>query len=183
MLAVVVSPFRTGNLATMPWVGVFWNLPPNGMSTVLAPTVLSKRSAKPCWERSAGAFTRASCCWLAPFVFKKSRLISTIVSPFQFITSRFVSVTSATTVHSKFSSSQYDLNASTSEAAMTQAMRSCDSEMANSVPSRPAYFLGTKSRLIDKPSVNSPMATDTPPAPKSLQRLISVVTSPRRNKR
>ena len=66
---------------------------------------------------------------------------------------------------------------------MTQAIRSCDSEMANSVPSRPAYFLGTKSRLIDKPSVNSPIATDTPPAPKSLQRLISVVTSPRRNKR
>ena len=55
--------------------------------------------------------------------------------------------------------------------------------MANSVPSRPAYFLGTKSRLIDTPSVSSPIATDTPPAPKSLQRLISVVTSPRRNKR
>ena len=50
MLAVVVSPWRTGNLATMPCVGVFWYLPPNGMSTVLAPTVLSKRSAKPCWE-------------------------------------------------------------------------------------------------------------------------------------
>ena len=50
MLAVVVSPFNTGNFATMPWVGVFWNLPPNGMSTVLAPTVLSKRSAKPCWD-------------------------------------------------------------------------------------------------------------------------------------
>ena len=66
---------------------------------------------------------------------------------------------------------------------MTQAMRSWDSEMANSVPSRPAYFLGTKSRLIDTPLVSSPIATDTPPAPKSLQRLISVVTSPRRNKR
>ena len=96
---------------------------------------------------------------------------------------RFVSVTSATTVHSKFSSSQYALNASTSVAEITQAIRSWDSEIANSVPSRPAYFLGTKSRLIVTPSVNSPMATDTPPAPKSLQRLISVVTSPRRKRR
>ena len=60
MLAVVVSPFRTGNLATMPWVGVFWNLPPNGISTVLAPTVLSKRSAKPCWEAAFKLDTAAS---------------------------------------------------------------------------------------------------------------------------
>ena len=50
ILAVVVSPWRTGNFAIIPWVGVFWYLPPNGMRTVLAPTVLSNRSASPCWE-------------------------------------------------------------------------------------------------------------------------------------
>ena len=96
---------------------------------------------------------------------------------------RFVSVTSATIVHSRFSSSQYFMNASTSAGAMTQAIRSWDSEMASSVPSRPSYFLGTKSRLMVTPSVNSPIATETPPAPKSLQRLMSVVTSARRNRR
>ena len=82
----------------------------------------------------------------------------------------------------KFSSSQYALNASTSEASMTQAMRSWDSEMANLYHRGQHIFLGTKSRLIDTPSVSSPIATDTPPAP-SHTRLISVVTSPRRNKR
>ena len=66
---------------------------------------------------------------------------------------------------------------------MTQAIRSWDSEIASSVPSRPSYFLGTKSRLMVTPSVNSPIATETPPAPKSLQRLMSVVTSARRNRR
>ena len=96
---------------------------------------------------------------------------------------RFVSVTSATIVHSRFSSSQYFINASTSAGAMTQAIRSWDSEIESSVPSRPSYFLGTKSRLMVTPSVSSPMATETPPAPKSLQRLMSVVTSGRRNRR
>ena len=53
--------------------------------------------------------------------------------------------------------------------------------MAISVPSRPSYFFGTAFRSISRPSVNSPMATDTPPAPKSLQRLIIRVTTGLRN--
>ena len=45
--------------------------------------------------------------------------------------------------------------------------------MASSVPSSPSYFFGTLFRFISRPSASSPIATDTPPAPKSLQRLIS----------
>ena len=51
------------------------------------------------------------------------------------------------------------------------------------MPSRPSYFLGTLSRSITRPSVSSPIATDTPPAPKSLQRLIIAVTAGLRNRR
>ena len=51
-------------------------------------------------------------------------------------------------------------------------MRSWLSEMASSVPSRPSYFLVTVFRSMYRPSASSPMATETPPAPKSLQRLI-----------
>ena len=36
---------------------------------------------------------------------------------------------------------------------------------------------------MSNPSASSPMATDTPPAPKSLQRLMRRVTSPLRNSR
>ncbi len=67
--------------------------------------------------------------------------------------------------------------------ATTTAMRSCDSEMASSVPSRPSYFLVTLSRSMSRPSASSPMATDTPPAPKSLQRLMRRQASSRRNRR
>ena len=49
--------------------------------------------------------------------------------------------------------------------------------MAISVPSSPAYFLGTLSRSILSPSASSPIATDTPPAPKSLHFFISKLTS------
>ncbi|MPN46589.1 hypothetical protein SDC9_194180 [bioreactor metagenome] len=62
-------------------------------------------------------------------------------------------------------------------------MRSCDSLMASSVPSRPSYFTGTLSRSIASPSASSPIATETPPAPKSLQRLMSLATSELRNNR
>ena len=55
--------------------------------------------------------------------------------------------------------------------------------MAISVPSRPSYFFGTAFRSISRPSVSSPMATETPPAPKSLQRLIIWVTYGSRNRR
>ena len=53
--------------------------------------------------------------------------------------------------------------------------------MASSVPSSPAYFLGTLSRSTTRPSASSPMATETPPAPKSLHFLMILLTSPRRN--
>ena len=65
----------------------------------------------------------------------------------------------------------------------TTAMRSWLSEMASSVPSRPSYFLRTASSWMLRPSASSPTATLTPPAPKSLQRLMSFVTSPRRKSR
>ena len=57
------------------------------------------------------------------------------------------------------------------------------SEIASSVPSKPSYFFGTLSKLMRKPSANSPIATQTPPAPKSLQRLIRRETSGFRNSR
>ena len=50
--------------------------------------------------------------------------------------------------------------------------------MASSVPSRPSYFLGTLSKSISRPGASSPIATHTPPAPKSLHRLISFAASP-----
>ena len=43
--------------------------------------------------------------------------------------------------------------------ASATAMRSCDSEMASSVPSRPSYFFGTAFRSMSRPSASSPMAT------------------------
>ena len=42
----------------------------------------------------------------------------------------------------------YAKNASTSAGSMTTAIRSWDSEIASSVPSRPAYFFGTLSNWI-----------------------------------
>ena len=62
-------------------------------------------------------------------------------------------------------------------------MRSWDSEMASSVPSRPSYFLRTASRSMDRPSASSPIATLTPPAPKSLHRLMRRVTAGSRKRR
>ena len=116
-------------------------------------------------------------------VFRKSRERSTILSPRQVISSRLVSVTSATTVASKFSSAASAVKASMSPRSMTTAILSCDSEIASSVPSRPSYFFGTLSKSIFSPSASSPMATETPPAPKSLQRLIILATVGLRNRR
>ena len=101
--------------------------------------------------------------------------------PFQRITSRFSSVTLATTVASRFSACASAMNASTSSGASTTAMRSCDSEMASSVPSRPSYLRGTAFKSMESPSASSPMATETPPAPKSLQRLMRLAASGLRN--
>ena len=55
--------------------------------------------------------------------------------------------------------------------------------MASSVPSNPKYLTGTASRLISRPSANSPTATETPPAPKSLAFLIRRVQAGFLNKR
>ena len=129
------------------------------------------------------SFTNTSACWATPLVSRNLREISTILYPRQYMTRRGSSVTSATMVASRFSSSANFANFSQSSFRITTAMRSWDSEIASSVPSRPAYFLVTLSRLIFSPSASSPMATETPPAPKSLQRFISTVTSGFRNRR
>ena len=85
--------------------------------------------------------------------------------------------TTATGVDSRFSLEASARNLSASSGATTTAILSWDSEIASSVPSRPSYFFGTALRSISRPSASSPMATETPPAPKSLQRLMSFVAS------
>ncbi len=105
----------------------------------------------------------------------------TIFLPLHSSTSLGSLVTTATSTASRFSSAAYFKNSCTSLGSTTTAILSCDSEMASSVPSRPAYFLGTLSRSTTRPSANSPIATDTPPAPKSLHFLISLETSALRN--
>ena len=114
-------------------------------------------------------------------VSRKALLRSTMVLPRQSILSLGSSVTTATVTASRFSSEAYARNWSTSFGSTTTAIRSWDSEMAISVPSRPAYFLGTLSKSILRPAASSPMATDTPPAPKSLHFLMILLTSGLRN--
>ena len=111
-------------------------------------------------------------CFSAPLELRNSRLISTMILSFHFMTRRGFSVTTATGVASRFSLFAMARKASTFSFSTTTAILSCDSLIASSVPSRPSYFFGTALRLIDKPSASSPIATETPPAPKSLQRLI-----------
>ncbi len=138
------------------------------------------------WETGdagMGAGTAARACFTAPLVFRKSRLRSTMVLPRQRITIRGDAVTTATGYASRFSASAAAMNRSAFDRATTTAIRSWDSEMASSVPSRPSYFFRTASRSISRPSASSPTATDTPPAPKSLHRLMSRVTFPSRNSR
>ena len=132
---------------------------------------------------AVGLSITAFASWWAPAASRKSRLISTIVFPRHFITRRFVSVTVATTTAFKFSAFAALINFWTCFGATTTAMRSCDSEIASSVPFKPSYFFGTASRLISSPGANSPTATETPPAPKSLQRRIIRDTSLFLNKR
>ena len=108
---------------------------------------------------------------------KKLLWISTILLPLQYILNLSLSVTSATTVDSKFSSSANFINLSTSLASTTTAILSWDSDTASSVPSNPSYFFGTLSKSISNPLHNSPIATDTPPAPKSLHLLIIFAAS------
>ena len=126
---------------------------------------------------SLGVFTYTLVVAVAPFVSRNVLERSTIFFPLQVICSLFSSTTFATMLVSRFSSSAYLQNSSTDLGSSTTAILSCDSEIASSVPSSPAYFLGTLSRSIISPSASSPIATDTPPAPKSLHFFISFVTS------
>ena len=122
-------------------------------------------------------------CFSAPLELRNSRLMLTMDTPFQTMFRRFSSVTFATGVASRFSSLARAMNLSTSSGARATAIRSWLSLIASSVPSRPSYFLVTLFRSMYRPSASSPMATDTPPAPKSLQRLIILQASSRRNRR
>ena len=132
---------------------------------------------------SLGAAMRALVDWGAPLVSRNLRERSAMVRPRQVMRRRGSSVTRATTVASRFSSAASRIRASTSPGETTRAMRSWLSAMASSVPSRPSYFLGTTSRSMTSPSASSPMATLTPPAPKSLHFLMSRQVSGRRKSR
>ena len=99
------------------------------------------------------------------------------------MTRRFVPVTFATTTARRFSFAARSIKARASFSRTTTAMRSCDSEIASSVPFKPSYFLGTASRSMSSPAANSPTATDTPPAPKSFERRIIKLTFLSRKRR
>ena len=178
--------------AAIACAGVRWYLPPKGIKTVPAPMVESKRSLRPRFEQMflSESAERSRSVKLPerdsaddfPAADKNFNMLGCAVGIEEFaadVTDRLtapehpqalLAVTSATTVASRFSSSASARNASTSPgASTTTAIRSCDSLMASSVPSKPSYFFGTASRSMRRPSASSPMATDTPPAPKSLQ--------------
>ena len=125
---------------------------------------------------STGLSTNTSAFFLIPLVSKKFLEIFTIVLPFQAIVSLFSSVTVATNVVSTSSSLAYSLNLFKFSLSITTAILSWDSDKAISVPSNPGYLTGTLSRSINSPSANSPIATETPPAPKSLHFLIILLT-------
>ena len=93
------------------------------------------------------------------------------------------SVTSATCVTSTFSLPQKASKSARSLASTTTAIRSWDSLIASSVAFRPLYLVGTRSSQMSRPGASSPMATLTPPAPKSLDFLMRRVTSGRRKSR
>ena len=100
----------------MAWAGVRWAAPPKGISTLAAPMEPSKRSVRPRREahfrlaaisfreeaealfreeRSVSA-TATRACFTAPLVFRKARDKSAIFWPFQCMTMRGLSVTTAT---------------------------------------------------------------------------------------
>ena len=193
-------------MATIPWVGVAW-FPPKGINTVFAPIVLSNFSTKPFCEQifksdnafsnfpfivfasqltfpfskyvlsSSTLFTCILVVCFTPFVSKNALFKLTIVWLFQVIFKYPLSVTVATWVASKFSSLANDINLSLFSLSIATAILSWDSDMASSVPSNPSYFLGTKSKFMSKLSAISPIATLTPPAPKSLHLFIICATS------
>ncbi len=189
-----------GILAHIAMTGVFWNFPPKGINTVFPPTVESNLSESPRPEhvlsslRHSGNFeavtfavdlglTFTVMCREAPLVLMKALEMFTVSFPRQNIRILPESLTFAITVASTSSESARDFTRSTFSGEITTAIRSCDSLTAISVPSSPEYFSGTASRFTSSPSANSPTATLTPPAPKSLHRLISLVNSGLRNNR
>ena len=202
---VVVSPSVRGIFAAIAWMGVRCRPPPKGIRMVLPPTVESKRSHRPRLEQtlrsettdrspsakpertgvmqSLGIGTNALACRAAPLLWMKEHGRSTMRSPRQRRTSRSSSETFAMTVALTPSAAARATARSTSASATTAAMRSWDSLIAISVPSSPAYFRGTESRSTSSPSASSPTATETPPAPKSLQRLTRREKSGLRNRR
>ena len=199
--ATSVSALITDTFCTETSAGVNWYFPPNGINTVVAPIVESKVSTSPLCEATFKSFKLFTNLLLksfpsislfklnfgvfsivilifeaAPFVFKKSLEISTIAFPLYFITSLFESLISATWYASKFSSFANSINLSKFCFSITTAILSCDSEIASSVPFNPIYFTLTLFKSISSPSASSPIATETPPAPKSLHFLINFVT-------
>ena len=112
----VCWPGSTGSSAAMAWAGVVWVLPPKGMSTLPAPMVPSNRSVSPrreahlrlpaIWRRLANrgwpmavrsaSGTDTAACFTAPLVLRNARDRSAMVRPFQVITIRGLSVTTAT---------------------------------------------------------------------------------------
>ena len=164
------------------------------MSTVAAPMVESKRSERPLLEatlrsvtsevmRSASvvpaqlgchtlrAHTWATWCLGAPLELR-TRGTGRRWRRRSSHAMRGSAVTSAITVASEvlLGGVAHELLDVTVGDGAGHALR--DSEIASSVPSRPSYFLVTVSRSTYRPSASSPTATETPPAPKSLQRLI-----------
>ena len=112
-------PGTTGNRAAMAWAGVRWFFPPKGIRTLPAPMEPSNRSVRPRREahfrlaaisregcRSAGLAhgagawlglgTDTLACFTAPLVFRNARDRSAMVWPFQCMTIRGLSVTTAT---------------------------------------------------------------------------------------
>ncbi len=197
-----MSLSTTGILQTIDSVGVLLVTPPNGVSTLDEPIVESNISTMPFCEHtfksdsifiavclnvpyvlplkkssSAILFTMTFCSRFAPAESRNSRDKSTINLSSCIICNLLLSVTVATTVASKFSCLQYCINSSTSLGLTIAAIRSCDSAMAISVPVSPLYFFGTAFRLTESPSASSPIATPTPPAPKSLHFLINIDTA------
>ena len=124
------------------------------------------------WGFSSAFAASTVICFSAPLVFKKARLTSTIFTPFQVMVRRGSSFTTATLTACRFSSAASSRKRASSFASTQQAIRSWDSLMASSVPSKPSYFFGTAFKSMSSPSASSPIATDTPPAPKSLQRFM-----------
>ena len=120
----------------------------------------------------------------APLEARNSRERSTIVSPFQVITMRGSSVTVGD--HRGLEVLLAGVARGTRPRPRRPRPRPCAPGIRR-WPARcrpgPRTSWARVLRSMYRPSASSPTATDTPPAPKSLQRLIRRQASPRRNRR